>query len=128
MVYAPSPDALKLCQFAREFVEEAFHPLNPLTLHETVPVEQCVETLAKLKPKFIHHPKSKEYIQGMLAESGCDLEKTYFDVPRLRTAFPGDYFKSGIGWKLVVVNNGSTQETSHQTYSIRESPAPDTRT
>ena len=32
----------------------------------------------------------------MLAESGCDLEKTYFDVPRLRTAFPGDY---GGFWK-----------------------------
>jgi hypothetical protein len=34
----------------------------------------------------------------MLAESGCDLEKTYFDVPRMRTAFPGDYLKSGIAY------------------------------
>ena len=51
-----------------------------------------------LKPKFIHHPQSKEYIQGMLAESGCDLEKTYFDVPRMRTAFPGDYLNSGIAY------------------------------
>ena len=34
----------------------------------------------------------------MLAESGCDLEKNYFDVPRLRTAFPGDYLKSGIAY------------------------------
>jgi hypothetical protein len=34
----------------------------------------------------------------MLAEAGCDLEKTYFDVPRLRTAFPGDYLKSGIAY------------------------------
>lgn len=34
----------------------------------------------------------------MLAELGCDLEKTYFDVPRLRTAFPGDYLKSGIAY------------------------------
>ena len=97
-VYAPSQNALKLCQLARELAEEAFHPFDPLTLHETVPVEQCAETLATLKPKFIHHPKSKEYIQGMLAELGCDLEKTYFDVPRLRTAFPGDYLKSGIAY------------------------------
>src|SRR5579862_8615969 len=98
LAYAPSPNALKLCQLARELVEEAFHPLDPLTLHETMPVEKCVATLAVLKPKFIHHPKAKEYIQGMLADLGCDLEKTYFDVPRLRTAFPGDYLKSGIAY------------------------------
>jgi hypothetical protein len=97
-VYAPSPSALKLCQLAQGLVEEAFHPLDPVTLHETIPVEQCAETLAMLKPKFIHHPKSKEYIQSMLVELGCDLEKTYFDVPRMRTAFPGDYLKSGIAY------------------------------
>jgi len=97
-VQSPSPYALKLCQLAKEMIEEAFHPLHPLTLHETMPVERCVEKLAALKPQFIHHPKSKEYIQGMLAEAGCDIEKTYFDVPRLRTAFPGDYLKSGIAY------------------------------
>jgi hypothetical protein len=93
-----SPSAAKLCRLAQELIEEAFHPLDPLTLHEKLPVERCVEVLAVLKPKFIHHPKSKEYIQGLLEESGCDLEKTYFDVPRMRTAFPGDYLKSGIAY------------------------------
>jgi len=34
----------------------------------------------------------------MLSELGCDLDNTYFDVPRLRTAFPGDYLKSGIAY------------------------------
>ena len=96
--YAPNPHALKLCSLASDLVHEAFHPLDPQTLHETMPVEKCVATLAVLKPKFIHHPKAKEYIQGMLADLGCDLEKTYFDVPRLRTAFPGDYLKSGIAY------------------------------
>ncbi|MGA7447379.1 MAG: hypothetical protein WBW83_11315, partial [Terriglobales bacterium] len=33
-----------------------------------------------------------------LHESGCDLERTYFDVPLMRTAFPGDYLKSGIAY------------------------------
>jgi hypothetical protein len=97
-VNSPSPYALKLCALAKELIEETFDSLDPLTLHETLPVEQCVEKLAVLKPRFIHHPKSKEYIQGMLAEAGCDPEKTYFDVPRLRTAFPGDYLKSGIAF------------------------------
>jgi hypothetical protein len=97
-IYAPCRSALKLCELAREMVEEAFHPLDPRTLQNTLPVEEAVEILAVLKPKFIHHPKSKEYIQGMLTELGCNLENTYFDVPRLRTAFPGDYLKSGIAY------------------------------
>jgi hypothetical protein len=97
-VNPPSPSALKLCELAKDMIEEAFRPLDPLTLHETLPVERCVEKLAVLKPQFIHYPKAKEYIQGILAESGCDLEKTYFDVPRLRTAFPSDYLKSGIAY------------------------------
>src|SRR5580700_7740271 len=96
LVYSPSPSATKLCEFARELIEAAFHPHNPLKIHETLPVEECVKILADLKPKFIHHPVSKQLIQGMLTERGCDLEKTYFDVPRLRTAFPSDYLTSGI--------------------------------
>jgi len=98
LVYSPSPNALKLCEFARQLIEEAFHPLNPLKLHESIPVEKCVEILAELKPKFIHHPQSKEFIKGILAERGCDLEKTYFDVPRMRTAFPSHYLSSGIAY------------------------------
>jgi hypothetical protein len=97
-VYAPCPSALKLCALAQNLIEETFHPFDPLTLHESLPAEKCAEILAALKPNFIHHSKSKEYLQSMLAELGCDLEKTYFDVPRMRTAFPGDYLKSGIAY------------------------------
>lgn len=98
LVYSPSPSALKLCEFARELIETAFSPYDPRKIQDSMPVEQCVEILAELKPKFIHHPTSKELIQGMLSERGCDLEKTYFDVPRLRTAFPSDYLASGIAY------------------------------
>jgi hypothetical protein len=97
-INAPTPSALKLCQLAKDLIEEAFAGYEPLTLHNKMQVEKVVEILAVLKPKFIHHPKSKEFIQGMLTEAGCDLHKTYFDVPRLRTAFPGDYLKSGIAY------------------------------
>ena len=97
-VYSPSPSAAKLCEFARELVEDAFRPYDPRKIHESMPVEQCVEILADLKPKFIHHPTSKELIRRLLAERGCELEKTYFDVPRLRTAFPSNYLSSGIAY------------------------------
>ena len=97
-VQSPSTNALKLCQLAKEMIEEAFLPIDPMKVHEHIPAEKCAEILAVLKPKFIHHPLSKQYIQGMLTEIGADLSQTYFDVPRLRTAFPGDYLKSGIAY------------------------------
>lgn len=96
--YSPSSSALALCRFAQELIEDAFAPLDPLHVHENLPADKCAEILAVLKPKFIHHPKSKKLIQGMLAELRCDPEKTYFDVPRMRTAFPGDYLSSGIAY------------------------------
>jgi hypothetical protein len=97
-VYSPSEATEKLCQFARELIEEAFYPVDPLKIHESMPADKCAAILAGLKPRFIHHQQSKQYIQQMLNEAGCDLENTYFDVPRLRTAFPGDYLKSGIAY------------------------------
>lgn len=97
-VFSPSPSALKLCELARELIESAFKPHDPLKVQDQLPVERSVEILAELKPKFIHHRKAKECIQGMLTERGCDLAKTYFDVPRLRTAFPSNYLSSGIAY------------------------------
>jgi hypothetical protein len=97
-VHSPSPNSLKLCRLAQGMIEEAFHPFDPLMVHKHISPEKCAEILAMLKPRFIHHPESKKCIQGMLSELGCDLSQTYFDVPRMRTAFPGDYLKSGIAY------------------------------
>jgi hypothetical protein len=51
-----------------------------------------------LKPRFIHHPESKKLLQGMLRELGCDMEQTYFDVPRMRTSTSNDYLTTGIAY------------------------------
>jgi hypothetical protein len=96
--HSPTSGAQKLCQLAQEMVKEAFRPFDPLKIQESLPAEKCAEILAVLKPKFIHHAESKKYIQQMLSEAGCDLSRTYFDVPRMRTAFPGNYLKSGIAY------------------------------
>jgi hypothetical protein len=61
-----------------------------------MPAEEYAGILADLKPKFIHHPRAKELIRGIFAEVGCDVEKTYFDVPRLRTMAHGEYMKAGL--------------------------------
>src|SRR3989449_9015500 len=63
-----------------------------------MPVEEYAALLAELKPRFIHHPRSKECIREILRELGCELTKTYFDVPRLRTATSDDFLTSGIAY------------------------------
>jgi hypothetical protein len=98
LVYSPTPWARALCEHARIMIEEAFAPHDPRRVHETLPVERSVEILAELKPRFIHHPQSKTLIQRLLLDFGCDPLLTYFDVPRLRSAMPGNYLSSGIAY------------------------------
>ncbi len=97
-VYSTCPSASSMVEFAREMIEEAFSPLDPRQAQYSLPVEEYAAILAKLKPAFIHHPKSKQFLQGILSELGCDLNKTYFDVPRMRTSTSDNYLTSGIAY------------------------------
>ena len=80
-VYSPRPSTLAFIQFARSMIEDACKGADPKTLQNSMDVEHYAELLGKLKPAFIHHPESKHHVQNILVELGCDVEKTYFDVP-----------------------------------------------
>jgi hypothetical protein len=97
-VYSATPSTTALIEHARELIEEAFNGLDPTTAQYEMPVEDFAATLADLKPRFIHHPKSKECLQGILTELGADLDKTYFEVPKMRTSTSDDYLTSGISY------------------------------
>jgi len=97
-VFSPRPSSVALCQFADELIREAFGKLSPEKAQYSLPVEEYAAILSRLKPKFIHHPRSKECIQGILNELGCDLSKTYFDVPRMRTSTSHGYLTTGIAY------------------------------
>src|SRR5436190_15517170 len=97
-VYSPMRSSLGLIDLARRLIAEAFGPLDPETAQYHMPAEQYAAVLAELKPKFIHHPESKRLIQELLRELGCDVDKTYFDVPRMRTATSDDYLTTGIAY------------------------------
>lgn len=97
-VYSPTQSSLKLCQLAQEMAREAFAPYDPEIAQYNLSVEKYVEILAALKPRFIHDAASKDLIRGILAELGCDLDKTYFDVPRLRTMTHGGYLTAGLAY------------------------------
>ena len=98
IILSPTPELLALVEHTRGMIEEAFAPLDPQRAHESLAVERCVEILSVLKPNYIHHPRTKELIQGVLNAFGCSSEKTYQDVPRLRCAFPKEYLTTGIAY------------------------------
>ncbi len=99
-VFSPRPSTTALCDFARELIEEAFHPLDPQHAQDHLPVERFVEIVAPLKPRFIHHPRTKELLLELLSDLGSDMEKTYFDVPRMRVATSGGYLNAGVAYVL----------------------------
>ncbi len=97
-IYSSRESTRAFCRHAREMTEEAFAPLDPRVAQYEMSLEDYVAVLAKLKPEFIHHPRSKELIRTILKDVGCDLEKVYFDVPRLRTSTTDSYLTSGLGY------------------------------
>jgi hypothetical protein len=97
-VHSATPSSLALVEHARAMCRDAFGDLEPVTAQFHMPVEEYAAILSELKPAFIHHPDSKRHIQGMMRELGVDAERTYFDVPRMRTATSDDYLTSGIAY------------------------------
>jgi hypothetical protein len=95
-VYSPGAGSSDLCSLARQLSEDAFAPHDPPVAQDHMPPEDYAAILADLKPRFIHHPEAKKSIGRLLADVGCDVERTYFDVPRLRTMAHGDYMNAGL--------------------------------
>ncbi|MDH3719787.1 MAG: hypothetical protein OES79_16825 [Planctomycetota bacterium] len=97
-VYSSAAASRDLCEFARVMICEAFDDDDPETVQSRLDVGEYVEILKDLKPRFIHHQKSKEYVRGILESLGCNLDETYFDVPRLRSSTSDGYLTTGIAY------------------------------
>lgn len=92
------PETLELCELAKEMLTRAFNGRDPRQVQHEMPVEQYAAVLAEWKPRFIHEPRAKEIIRRFLLGIGCDPQRTYFDVPRLRTSTSDNYLTSGIAY------------------------------
>ncbi len=97
-VYSPTPASRGLCDLANRLSEEAFAPHPPEVSQKHFSVEEYAGILSKLKPSFIHHPESKEWIRKIFKEFNCNPEHTYFDVPRLRSSTSDGYLTTGIAY------------------------------
>jgi hypothetical protein len=97
-VFSPTEGTRALIDLARKMLEKAFSPYDPRLIHERETPENVAAILAKLKPEFIHHRECKAIIRRIMFEHGVDLESLYFDVPRLRSAYPSNFLSSGIAY------------------------------
>ena len=97
-VYSPRRSILEFVDFARGMIEDAFGDFDPRIAQGGMDVESYADLLGKLKPAFIHHPESKRHLTAILEDLGCDLEKTYFDVPRMRSSTSSNYLTTGIAY------------------------------
>ncbi len=97
-VYSPRASSRAFIEFARELIKRAFGPHDPETAQFHMSVERYAEILAALKPEFIHHPESKRHLCALLSDLGCDLNKTYFDVPKMRSSTSDNYLTTGIAY------------------------------
>lgn len=98
MVYTPRTTSQALCEHAWQLIAEAFHPIDPSKAQFEMTVERFVEIIAPLKTRFTHHPRSKQLLTNLLEDAGCDLDATYFDVPKLRIVSSDGYLTSGVGY------------------------------
>jgi len=97
-VYSPRDSVRRFAEFAAGMIREAFDPLDPETAQFHLPLERYAQILGELKPRFIHDPQSKEHLLHILQDMGCNLQQTYFDVPRLRSATSDNYLTTGIAY------------------------------
>lgn len=86
VVLSPNGATGELCAFAREVLYDAFAGAHPQTAQHDMPIEAFATLIAGVKSRFIKHPRSRELVRDVLSSLGCDVKRTYYDAPRLRTS------------------------------------------
>ncbi len=85
-VYSPNAATLEFSRFTREVIEAYFGERDPEHAQFDMPVTDYAELLGRLKPHFIHHEGSVSRLSEALHALGCAPDKTYFEVPKLRSS------------------------------------------
>lgn len=98
-LYSAPTASMKLVQWATELIDRGFSTrVDRRRAHLELPVKEFVDVVAPMKSTFTNAPKTKQLCQELIAALGCDPELTYFDLPRLRVAPPGNYLTSGVSY------------------------------
>ena len=98
LVNSASAATLALVAHAETMIRAAFAPHEPQTAQDQLDVAQFIARVGPLKSSFTNNVRTKHLIRDILVEYGADLQRTYFDVPRLRVAPHGGYLSAGVSY------------------------------
>jgi hypothetical protein len=98
LIYNALPGLLALVEHAKGMIDEAFVPRDPEKAQYAMPVEEFIHRTAPLKSGFTNGQVTKALLQRFLVEFGCDPERTYYDLPRLRVVPSDDFLTSGVSY------------------------------
>ncbi len=98
ILFTPNQSAMLIVEHARAMIEDAFPGMDPRDAQHQMDVERFAAIFAKVKPAYIHHEQSWALIARFLLELGCDADRTFLDVPRLRIATSDGYLTSGVAY------------------------------
>src|SRR5690606_24166935 len=78
-------------------ISEALGP-DPEKAQFSLDIDSFIRIVGPLKSRFTNDLTTKKLVKNILEDFGCDLDNTYFDVPRLRVVPHGDYLSSGVSY------------------------------
>jgi hypothetical protein len=92
--FTPQQTTLALCDVARELIDEAFAPYDPLEAQYHMPADEWVARFAPAAMAFVHHSFTMQLVRDVLFDLGCDPAQTYVGAPRLQGTPSGGYLAS----------------------------------
>ena len=98
LLYSRTDTTAALTDHARAMIAETFGTLDPEHAQFSLAVTDFVAHVGPLKTRFTNDAGTHALIQGLLLGAGCDPERTFFDVPRLRVVPHGGYLTSGVSY------------------------------
>jgi hypothetical protein len=96
--YGATSSTKQLADHAISMMTRELAPYEPEKAQFDLPVESFIKRVGALKSGFTNDLTTKMLVRNILISFGCDLEDTYFDVPRLRVVPHGDYLSSGVSY------------------------------
>jgi len=96
-VYSPRPGSRALCQLVRGLIESELGTIDPKLAESHLSAEDYLAVDAKVKQLFRDRPETQTLVQSLLADLGCDLDKTYFEIPQVRMVPQKGYLPGGEG-------------------------------
>ena len=98
-LYSAPPESRQMVSWIRELAVRAFEGVGDVRrAHEALDVRTFIARVGPLKSNFTNDAETKRLCQALIAGLGVDPDQTYFDLPRLRVAPPGDYLTSGVSY------------------------------